>query len=299
MTDKTEIKDEDLVPEDTKAKIGDYILGVDKLPKVAQDKAMAEKVARYVGHERRENLDKEIEQLYDTVAAQLDRPEEVTAAFRILREAQDIIFEDTRQYDEALYRVATVKAMLSHKRHLVQWSYTWGLFVFFYALIWFIAAVAGLLFRDQLGAVLGQASDVVNVIRGGWLSAAAGVIGSVCGILYSLYWHVSYQRDFDRQYMMYYLVQPILGFTLGAVIYFIIAAGFLTVGQGALLDQLQVVAIYVVLGFLAGFRQKIVLEMIEKIIRRIVGTSGETPTPPSPPVAASTATQPIAAEPKK
>jgi hypothetical protein len=282
-TDRVEIKAQDIAPEDTKQEEGDYILKVDKLTKLTKDEEMERRVGQFVSLERREKLSIEIEQLYDAVATQLNKPDEIMAALRILHEAQGINYEDIRQYDESLYRVATVKAMLAHKKHLSEWSYTWGLFVFFYALIWLVALVTGLLYRDQLGVFLGKSSDMVNVIKNGWFSAAAGGIGGVSGILYSLYWRVSHKRDFDPQYIMYYLVQPILGFILGAIVYFIIAAGFLSVGQKDLLDTLQVIALYVFLGWLAGFRQKIVLEMIEKIVRRLMGLSNEAVGNTNPP----------------
>ena len=124
---------------------------------------------------------------------------------------------------------------------------------------------------------------MVGVIRSGWFPAVSGGIGGVSGILYSLYWHVSHKRDFHPQYIMYYLTQPILGFILGAVLYFIVAAGFLSVGQGELLETSGVVvALYVLLGWIAGFRQKFVLEMIEKIVRRILGRSDDTEEEKSP-----------------
>ena len=104
----------------------------------------------------------------------------------------------------------------------------------------------------------------------------AGGIGGVTGILYSLYWRVSKARDFDPQYIMYYLTQPILGFILGAVFYFIIAAGFLTFNRGDLLDTFGVTALYVFLGWSAGYRQRFVLETIEKIIQYILRRSNDT-----------------------
>jgi hypothetical protein len=275
-TKDIEVKEEDILPEDTKFAEGSFILEVEKRAEVEEDKEKAQKVTRYIGRDRRENLDKEIERLYDEVATQLDKPEEITAAFKILHEAQDIIFEDARQYDEALYRVATVKAMLAHKQHLARWSYTWGLFVFFYALVWLIAFFAGLLFRDQLSEILGPTSEMVNVIRSGWLPAVAGGIGGVTGILYSLYWRVSKARNFDPQDIMYYLTQPILGFILGAIFYFIIAAGFLTFNRGELLDTFGVTALYVFFGWSAGFRQRAVLETVEKILRYVLRKSDET-----------------------
>ena len=88
---------------------------------------------------------------------------------------------------------------------------------------------------------------------------------------------------FFKKYQIYSELQPILGFILGAVIYFITAAGFLivdfstgrTTGDSTLISPV-VVALQVVLGWISGFRQRVVLEMVEKIIRRLLGKSEDT-----------------------
>jgi len=299
VTDNVKIEEKDILPEDTKFDQGDYILTVEKRAEVEHDEKVARKVIRYIGPERRENLDKEIEQLYKDVSDKLnDDPDEVTAALKILREAQDIVFEDARQYDEALYRVATVRAMLAHKRNLGRWSYTWGIFVFFYAVVWLGAFIAALvyvtLYFTEFANLLG-ADAPLNSARLAFTSAAAGGIGGVCGILYSLYWHVSHKRDFNPQYIMYYLTQPILGFVLGALIYFITAAGFLVIDKttgGDSLNSTVAIALQIALGWFAGFRQRVVLEMVEKIMRRLLGGSKDSNQEPGQSQDTNLATEP-------
>jgi hypothetical protein len=177
--------------------------------------------------------------------------------------------------------------MLAHRQNLGRWSYTWGLFVFFYALTWLIAFVAGLvyvlIFAKEFEALVGSTTANMGMVRLALTSAASGGVGGVSGILYSLYWHVSHKRDFHPQYVMYYLTQPILGFILGALIYFLTAAGFLvfdlSTGRSTAESTLSspvVIALQVALGWFAGFRQRFVLEMVEKIMRRILGKSNDT-----------------------
>jgi hypothetical protein len=167
--------------------------------------------------------------------------------------------------------------MIARKRNLRRWSYTWGSFVFIYAIVWLGAFIAGYVLYDQIGTQIGDTSDSVNAIRAAWFAALAGGIGGVIGILYSLYWHVAMKQDFDRQYVMYYLVQPVMGFVLGAVIYFIIGSGFLVINfalpdssdASAVLASPTIIAIQVVLGWAAGFRQRFVFEMVDKIVQRV------------------------------
>jgi hypothetical protein len=272
------VKEEDIMPEDTQLGQTSSILELKQREKVAKDTEIARQVTRYIGKERREKLDQDIENLYNQVASELSvNTEDAEFALKVLSQAQDIVFEDTRQYDEALYLVAIVRTMIARKRNLLRWSYTWGSFVFFYAVVWIIAFLAGFLFDSQLKMILGDASEYVLAVRAAWFSALAGGIGGVIGILYSLYWHVAMKQDFDRQYIMYYMVQPIMGFILGAVVYFIIGSGFLVVNlaidrsanTGTVLASPTIIAIQIVFGWIAGFRQRFVFEMIDKIVQRV------------------------------
>jgi len=268
----------DLLPPDAWYEQGaSNVIAVDERAAVEKDEFKAARVTRYVGRERRENLDMEIERLYNEVAKDLSvNRDDAEYALRTLSEAQDIVLEDTRQYDEALYRVAVVKTMLARKRNLRRWSYTWGVAVFFYAVVWLAAFIAGFVATDMLRATLGDSSEGLMAIRSAWFSALAGGIGGVIGIFYSLYWHVAMKQDFDRQYVMYYLVQPIMGFILGALIHFILVAGFLVFRiNDQAVDTLT--ALGVVIGFTAGFRQRVVFEMIDRIVKRLLPRSEDEP----------------------
>jgi hypothetical protein len=154
--------------------------------------------------------------------------------------------------------------MLVQKRNLKRWSYTWGTFVFFYALIWLIIFIAGFFV------------DITGLITNGtrvWFSALIGGIGGVVAILYHLSWHVSVKQAFDRQYVMQYLLQPLMGFMLGAVIFFVINAGFSWTDEppadeikeyfgGAQIFQM-------LLAFVVGFRHQVVYNMIDQIVQRL------------------------------
>jgi hypothetical protein len=200
-----------------------------------------------------------------------DNNEAVSFALKALNEAQDIVLEDIRQYDEALYRVAVVKTMLTRRRNLKRWSYTWGSFVFIYAIAWLAFFVTAIIFTGNINSTvqnLAGQSGGLAAVSSAWYSALAGGIGGVIGILYSLYWRVAFKQDFDRQYMMYYLVQPIMGFILGAVTHLIITAGFLTFSSSDSIGPITVI-LQLITGFVAGFRQRVVYEMIDKIVQKV------------------------------
>ena len=321
VSEKIQVVEKDILPDDTTYSGGPVsgVLALADRAQIERDELITQKVTRYIGRERRENLDKEIENLYDEVARELSvNTGDTEFALRTLSQAQDIIFEDARQYDEALYRVAVVRTMITRKRNLRRWSYTWGSAVFFYAVIWLTIFIAGFLFTDLIREQLDKnsgatqaaiasseentvttengetvtlnsqedativdtrervTSDSIQAVRAAWFSALAGGIGGVIGILYSLYWHVAMKQDFDRQYVMYYVVQPVMGFILGAVVHFIIGAGFLFINFAStqntdaeqVLSSSTVVSLQVVLGWISGFRQRFVFEMIDKIVQK-------------------------------
>lgn len=274
------VRPENLLPQDYEYGAGS--LELIERAKLERDDAITERVERYIGKERREALDHEIERLYEVVANELsDNNEDVSFALKALSEAQDIVLEDIRQYDEALYRVALVKTMLVRRHNLKRWSYTWGSFVFFYAIAWLALFVTAIVFTGNInttvGSLAGQ-SGGLEAGRSAWYSALAGGIGGVIGILYSLYWRVAVKQNFDRQYLMYYLVQPIMGFFLGAITHLIITAGFLTFNASGA-DSTITVILQMVIGFVAGFRQRVVYELIDRIVQKIAPEeSDKSPT---------------------
>ena len=100
-----------------------------------------------------------------------------------------------------------------------------------------------------------------------------GGLGGVIGALYSLYWHVAKVRDFDKQYTMWYIVQPVIGLLLGALVYLLIGPGVLT-ARGVMESETVALSFFpYAVACIAGFRQRFVLEMIDRVIQVI------TPSP--------------------
>jgi hypothetical protein len=286
--ERTAVSAEDILPEDILVKKGDSIITVEKREKLERDQAKTEQIIKYIGPERRKKLDDEIEDLYQTVSKELsDNKEDAAFALKTLREAQEIVIEDISDYDDAIYRVAVVRTMLVRKQNLRTWSYTWGMVVFGYAIVWLAIFVAGMVFVDF--SSLTGLTEGAQALTSSWVTALTGGIGGVIAILYSLSWRVAFKQEFDRQYIMKYLVQPIMGFILGAVIFFITSAGYLVFNPGAaaaggdspFFGSNQLIAIQIILGFIAGFRQRVVYYMIDKIVQKISPEETESKTPTS------------------
>ena len=103
---------------------------------------------------------------------------------------------------------------------------------------------------------------------------AWGGMGGVVGAYYSLYWHAAKVKDFDKQYIMWYVVQPVLGLAIGALAHLIVGSGFLTGRVEAGTEGQVAVSLFpATIAFIAGFRQRFILEIIDRVIQLV------TPSP--------------------
>lgn len=169
------------------------------------------------------------------------------------------------------------KVLARQQREMVRWSFTWGLFIFLYGVVWMLVLVGGYLAAADWGQEAAAQSIVVSLVLAAWPVAIAGGVGGVVGMYNDLYQHISYKKDFHRQFLMAYLVQPIIGLMYGGVMYFFIAAGYLAIDSvvnpdnpATVVDSLTVIMAQMVLGLVAGFRQQSITRLIQKLIRDIV-----------------------------
>ncbi|WP_376788393.1 hypothetical protein [Thermoflexus sp.] len=200
-----------------------------------------------------------IDELYRRIASgAIPDPGTAEQALTWLKQAREALLSPDG-YDEAEYYYSLAQTRYAIARRLWRWSYTYGLFVFLWGIAWLG------LYLWALTEGRGYSARVVPPgYEGIWEPIMWGGLGGVCGIFYSLYWHVAIQRDFDRQYVMWYLVQPLLGSMIGMIIYMIITVGFLTI-QGTSTPA-NPLFMYL-LAFIAGFRQRFFLELIDRIVQ--------------------------------
>jgi hypothetical protein len=276
--DPTEFLPQDELP--------DSQLTVREVDLVEMDQAKQEEVLAFLGT-RPTELFEEIEQLHDDVADQLSgNKTDVSFALDTLLDANNIVIERPYQYEEALYRVALVRTMLNRRRKLSRASYGGtGFFVLFYGIISVFLAIWGIFF--------GLSSPFVNSLPAGelgfvfqaiFMSGMAGLLGGAVEILWRLYYRVSIKQDFDPQYLMYYIVKPILGFVLGLIMYFLVAVGTTitastNVAGETTLPMVEATTGFVLtmlLGFVAGYRQESVFDMIYVLIKRISPEAAKT-----------------------
>jgi hypothetical protein len=244
----------------------------------AQDSRVRDEdeILAYIGDDQRQRLWKHIVTLYDEVPKVLVNDELQDEALQLLQEAQDILMEKPRQFDVAQYKVGQVQSILTRRRQTVRWTNTYGWLTFFYEGIWVWVLAVGIFYAPRLvssiTATFGAAESLVSVEQL-WNTAAWGGVGGVLGALYSLYWHAAKVKDFDKQYLMWYVVQPVIGLIIGAALHVIIGAGFLTlIGEAAVTQGTPLRLFPYALAVIAAFRQRFILELVDRVIQLVTGT---------------------------
>ena len=180
-------------------------------------------------------LHQQIDDLYKQVATEFSSPpEKAERALALLREARQVLLETPEEYVAAEYRTMQVRAMLDRARESRNQSGHYGPRILAYEAAWLVFLLAGLIFAAPLAGWLTRIAQIGVANEAALLSIYPifntmmwGGIGGVVGALYSLWWHISEQQDFDRHYLMWYLVQPMLGLVLGGIVFLLMAGGFL------------------------------------------------------------------------
>jgi hypothetical protein len=230
-----------------------------------------------VGRDQRQKLWDETLKLYREVPDLLTG-EDNQQALELLRQAQDILLERPRQFDMAMFKVGQVQSLVSWRRNVNVWSNTYGWAIFAYEVLWIVALVGGIFGApyvvDEVLRLAGG-EPITGFVAGLWSTMMWGGLGGVVGAFYSLHKHVAQVRDFDRQYSMWYIVQPVMGMLLGTLVHLLTGAGFLTAQMGTDAEGRLIASFFrSAVACIAGFRQRSVLEIIDRVVQVI------TPSPP-------------------
>lgn len=247
-----------------------------------------------VDEKRIDTLNREIDRLYRDIPDRIsNRPDLSGQAMGLLRRARTTLFENPEDFVEAEYLVKQATLIYNRIENSEKWGDKYGWRVFWYEIIvlaiFLISFMLILAFSEPFSDFLkrlvsgGATEDIPGIFAavGFWATFVWGGIGGVVGALYILWTHISERQDFERQHVMWYIVQPILGLILGGVTFLIIYTGLLSLqGSGttvaALTGQVQLFPCLV--AFVAGFRPQFIFGLLTKIIKIINPTEGERTT---------------------
>jgi hypothetical protein len=237
-------------------------------------------IKRASSRHRRELYDR-ISELYSEVPEKLSATslgDEREEALLLLSEARDIVLEDPRQFDEAERKVGQVEGIIAHARDVERWSHHYGNRLIAYLATWFVVLIAGIAFIRPLsawleGVTFGTASQAPPVVIGPLLFTMLwGGIGGIVGGFYSLWRKIDI---FDKQYTVWYTLQPISGLVLGGIVHVIVMTGFLsmtiqTSAGGPTIQENQAVQWFPALLAVAfGFRQNNFYALLDRVIQLI------------------------------
>lgn len=169
----------------------------------------------------------------------------------------------------------SVDASRAHAPALAAYGAAWlavllFLIVFDHEIALWVGARAG---RAELVSLAGLAPF--------WTCMAWAGIGASAGSLYDLYRAVA-QREFAAEQRIGYLVQPVLGVAVGAVVYLVTAAAFFLIGEGSSFASVQITAVnpLALLSALVGFGQRHAYRLIESAAARLLRAPTDGPSEP-------------------
>jgi hypothetical protein len=215
----------------------------------------------------------QIDELYQQISTSFaSPPANSEQMLKMLHDARQTLIENPEEYVNAEYRVREVKAMLERTRTSRHDGNRYGMALLLYQVVWAVVLLAGLVMAGPMTAALSRLGSISGPTAGDifpfWSTMMWGGIGGVVGALYMLWWHVANLQDFDGQYSLWYLVQPLMGLVLGGIMFLVLAGGFLVV-QVDLTNPHAATAVRLLpylVAVLAGFRQNWVYEQLDRLM---------------------------------
>jgi hypothetical protein len=193
-----------------------------------------------------------------------------TALMDRIMQARNYLMAGKENYEEAARLIHEVEHRLEFAERVAIASRKVAPRLLVYEVLWLIALASGIglsftvpdMGFIPMGDQLGQVSIAQFVSAILW-----GGLGGVVGTMYALWQHVAADQDFDSQYAIWYITNPILGVVMGAVIFWIIQAGFfsLTAGGESQVNIRSASVIYI-LAWVAGYKQNVVYEIVRRIL---------------------------------
>ncbi|NVM23864.1 MAG: hypothetical protein HWN68_19050 [Desulfobacterales bacterium] len=216
------------------------------------------------------NLVKEDDRLSRLIAQQSRSIPLTKACSKLLEEARGLMATDPVNPGAVLGKFEEVKQLLL-RAHESRKAWKWwgsGLLIGNCVCLAIVATIV-----SWKALIPGQAA-LESSLNAFLACALWGVMGGVVDALFALHTHFANQR-FDLRYRAWYILHPILGLSLGAVVFLVIQAGLLVVSGAALKEGTAGAGLVgattfpIVVAFLAGFKQSTMYEFLSRVVRSI------------------------------
>lgn len=180
-------------------------------------------------------LDEEIARLYEEVNRVLATRREITGhALSLLREAREIIYTEPHRLGRAEYDLNQVRTILERAQQSRRESTRRGFRVLLYLALWLAgtaaAGIALYLYGADLSRIasllLGDQSRMMAHLDSFLWVMVTGSAGAVVGTILAFLTHIRSDNDFDRQHVVRFAVQPMMGIVLGILLYMLFSLLF-------------------------------------------------------------------------
>ncbi|MBX3049848.1 MAG: hypothetical protein KF753_00165 [Caldilineaceae bacterium] len=180
-------------------------------------------------------LDEEISALHGEVKRALATRRDVTGhALSLLREAREILLAEPHRLGRAEYNISQVRSMLERADESRRRSSRRGFRVLLYLALWLagtvVAGASLFLYSADIHrvsiAILGNGSRVAAHLQPFLWAMVTGSAGAVVGAILGFLSHIRSGQDFDRQHVVRFAIQPIMGVVLGILLYTLFSALF-------------------------------------------------------------------------
>lgn len=242
------------------------------VPPVPED---AEIISLIITDERVKELWARIEAAeHAAVSDENSTPSRMQTNLENLKGARNLLLGGRKNFEDAQRYVAEVEASLRAAERVRRWSYSYGLLVLAYNLAWLAMLAWGYASAGLVADFFAQ-STVISREFGFtiWITILSGGLGGVSGALYSLWVHVAKEQDFDRQHMMWYITNPLMGAVLGIFVYMVAQVGIVTLSGGGTTEGNALFILYI-LAWLAGFQQNVAYKLVQQAMNFILKPRG-------------------------
>ncbi len=224
----------------------------------------------FITPERIQYLHERASQALERIKVEVNKIELAIQLFDQIERSRQLLFEAKENFEEAERLIVEVEHRLDFIQRVKEASRTVGLRLFVYELSVFTGLIAVFIATniEPQASLINQASPFASVNLVQFINTLLwGGFGGVVGALYALWKHIAAEQDFDPQYALWYITNPLLGIALGAFVFLVFQAGFfsLTAGTEENVTIRSALVIYV-FAWVSGFKQNVVYEIVRRIL---------------------------------
>lgn len=192
-------------------------------------------------------------------------PKQRSENLESLKIARNLLLGGKRNYEDATRYVVEVESNLIYGSRVHRWSYSHGILLLVYELVWLVLLVLGIVSGPNFAPNFATGGELLTreFVLTIMITMLSGGLGGVMKSIYSLTTHII-KRDFDRQHNLWYITSPIVGLGMGFFVVLVLSIGVPTIGGAA---EGRTVYVFYVLAFLVGFQQNVALRLVERAIK--------------------------------